>query len=368
MKKLLIATSALIGAAAVATSAQAEDPKVMVGGVIDFQAGFVSDDLDANQRGHAFRNDTEVSFTVHGKTDNGLGYGAVVDLEADISNDVDSQGVNASNTYVFLDGGFGRFEMGGVAGSSETLAVEASNIARGTGGTAGDWWYFANNTGGASVISHAALPTEHGSMTSYGDESTYNATKVNYYSPRFSGFQVGLSYTPDIDDRGQTATRIDNGTSYGDIIEGGINYEGQWDEVGVAAAVTGQFGDADTNAVEDLAAWNAGLALNVVGFNLAGSYGDWDDSLAASNVDQDYYTLGAGYDFGPFGASITWFDSSVESAGVDNDFENLVLSADYSLAPGLTPYIEASFYDQDAAGTANDNDGNVVIIGTELAF
>lgn len=361
MKKFLIGTTALIGAAMIAGAAQASDPKVMVGGVIDFQAGFASDDLDANQRGHGFRNDTEVSFSVHGKADNGLGYGAVIDLEADVSADANNDGLNASNTYVFLDGSFGRFELGSTAGAAETLAVEADNIARATGGIDGDWVFFANPTGG-NFLTAPALAPEHGATNVFGDETFFNAAKINYYSPRFSGFQLGLSYTPDLDDAGQTNVRGESGLlagTFGDVIEAGLNYEGQWDEVGFAAAVTGVVGDSELGG-NDLEGWNAGLATNLYGVNVAGSYGDWGDTIG---VDADYYTLGAGYDFGPFGASVTWLDSE---AGT-NEFNNLVVGADYSLAPGLTPYIEASFFDADG-GVGASNEGNVVILGTELAF
>ncbi|MDG1286018.1 MAG: porin [Rickettsiales bacterium] len=362
MKKFLIGTTALIGAAMIAGAAQAEDPKVMVGGVIDFQAGFASQDNDAAQRGHGFRNDTEVSFSVHGKADNGLGYGAVIDLEADVTGDADGEGLNASNTYVFLDGSFGRFEMGSTSGAAETLAVEADNIARGTGGIDGDWTYFANPTG-ASFITTPALLAEHGSTLAYGSEAFYNSNKINYYSPRFSGFQVGLSYTPDLDDRGQLVARTDTVGSFGDVIEAGLSYEGDLAGFGIAAAATGIWGDAEIAGAQDLEGWNAGLATSYMGVALAGSYGDWGDTLGAS-TSADYYTLGAAYDFGPFGASVTWLDSEVGTS----DFNNLVVSADYSLAPGLTPYAEVSFFDADAAGTASDNDGSVVIIGTELAF
>ncbi len=367
MKKFLIGTSALIGAAMVAAAAQAEDPKVMVGGVIDFQAAHVSEDNDAGKRAYGFRNDSEVTFSVNGKADNGLGYGAVLSLEADVTADADGEGLNASRTYTFLDGSFGRVEMGSNTGAAEALAVEADNLARGTGGIDGDWKYFATPTGGA-FLTAPALVAEHGSVTSFGgDETTYNANKITYYSPRFSGFQVGLSLTPDLDNRGQLVDRIDTGTTFGDVFEAGVNYEGQWDNVGIAAGLTGQAGDADSSAAEDLRAWNAGTVLSFSGFSLGGSYGDWDDSLGAGS-DADYYTLGAAYDFGPFGASVTWLDSNIEGAGADNDFDNLVVGADYALAPGLTPYAEVSFFDADAAGAALDNDGTVILLGTELAF
>jgi hypothetical protein len=362
MKKLLMTTAAI---ALVAGAAQAQDPKVMVGGVIDFQAGLVNEDNDAGKRDHGFRNDTEIFFTVEGRADNGLGYGAVINLEADVSADANNEGVNASQTFVYLDGNFGRFELGSTEGSAEALAVEADSIARATGGINGDWVFFTAPTGGA-FITRAALPAEHGSLFAYGDETNFNATKASYYSPRFSGLQVGVSFTPDLEERGQTVNRAENGFS--DVIEAGVNYEGQFDNVGVNAAVTGLTGSSDITGVEDLEAWNAGVALSISGFSLAGSYGDWGDSGNASGVDSDYYTLGAAYDFGPFGASITWLDSTVESGAGDNDFSNLSIGADYALAPGLTPYAEVSFFEAESATAALENDGNIFIIGTELAF
>lgn len=367
MKKFLIGTSALISAALVAGAAQAEDPKVMVGGVLDFQAGWIEEDLDAGRRDYGFRNDTEINFTVSGRADNGLGYGAVIDLEADVTGDANNEGLNAARTFAFLDGSFGRVEMGSNAGAAETLAVDADNIARATGGIDGDWVFFATPTG-ASFITTPALVAEHGSTVVYNDETFFNANKLTYYSPRFSGFQLGLSFTPDLDDRGQAVVRNDTIGTFGDVFEAGVNYEGQWDNVGLALALTGQTGDADIAGAEDLRAWNVGGALNWTRFSFAASYGDWDDTLG-NGTDADYYTLGAAYDFGPFGASITWLDSNVEAAGgADNDFDNLVIGADYVLAPGLTPYAELSFFDADAAGAAADNDGTVFIVGTELAF
>jgi outer membrane protein OmpU len=369
MKKFLIGTTALIGAALIAATAQAEDPKVLVGGVIDFEAGWVSEDLDAGRRDYGFRNDTEVSVAVQGKADNGLGYGAVIDLEADVTSDADSEGLNAARTYLFLDGSFGRFEMGSNTGAAEALAVEADNIARGTGGIDGNWSYWATSpAGGASFVSAPALPGEHGSTTALGGlEDTYNANKLTYYTPRMSGFQLGASFVPDYDDRGQSNARNDIAGTWGDAFELGLNYEGQWDAVGISAAATGAMGDADTVGGEDLRAWNAGAAATFSGFSLAGSYGDWDDSLGAG-TDSDYYTLGAAYDFGPFGASVTWMDSEVDTGAGSNDFDNLVVGADYMVAPGLTPYAEVSFFDADGAAAGADNDGTVVILGTELAF
>lgn len=377
MKKILLGTTTLIGAATLlAGAALAEDPKVMLGGVIDFQGGWMSDDLDSSQREYGFRNDTEVNVAVDGRSDSGLGYGAVIDLEADVTSDSDSEGVNASRTYVHLDGGFGRFEMGSNTGAAQTMKVDASNLARATGGIDGDWTYWANGAGGPgttpgglSFITTPSLPLAHGSTTALGNESTDNDNKITYYSPRFSGFQLGLSYTPDSADRGQTVSRTETtaGES-GDNFDIGLGYEGQWDQVGLNLGAASQWGDSESAATEDLNAYNLGATVSFSGFSLGGSWGDWDDSLGSSSVDADYYTLGGAYDSGQFGVSVTWLDSNIDSGATDNDFNNLVVGADYALASGLTPYAEVSFYEFDAPGTASDNDGTVFLIGTELAF
>lgn len=368
MKNILLGTTGLIGAALLAASASAETPKVTVGGFIDFQAGYASDDLDDAQRHHGFRNDSEVSVRVDGKSDSGLGYGAVLDLEADVSADADNEGLNASRTYIYLDGGWGRFEMGSNQGAAGTMAIDADNIAVATGGIDGAWTYFANPTG-ASFINTPALPGEHGSTVALGDESTDNNNKITYYSPRFSGFQVGVSYAPDGTDRGQTVTRTDVGGGAGDIFDLAVNYENQWDAIALGLAGAYTHGDADSG-FEDLGAWVVGGDVGYMGFKVAASYGDWDDSLQVdgSSDEADYWTLGVAYEGGPFGVSATYMSSDYEVAASDNEFDNLVLGADYKLAPGLTPYAEVSFYDFDAAGAAADNDGTVFLLGTQLAF
>lgn len=363
MKKILLATTALIGASSmIAGAAIAGDLKVTIGGVADFQAGIMGDDLDGSQRAQGFRNDTEINFTVSGVADNGLEYGAEIDLEADVTADANSEGTNASRTYLFLKGGWGNLEMGSNTGAAGTMKVDASNLAAATGGIDGDWTYFANSAAG--YLSTPDLVVGYGAGN-LGDESTDNDNKITYYSPRFSGFQLGVSYIPDLTDRGQTVSRSDVGFSAGDIFQLGLNYTADWNEVHFEAAATGEWGDADSGAAEDLFAWNAGALVGYAGFSIAASYGDWDDSLSLANSDSDYWTLGGAYDFGPFGASITYLDSEFADT---NDFDNLAIGVDYKLAPGLTPYAEVSIYDQDAPGNVNDNDGAVFIVGSQLAF
>lgn len=371
MKKLLLGTSALIGAVAFAGAAFAEAPKVTVGGTSDFQVGIASDDQDSTQRGQAFRSDNEISFKVDGKTDGGLGYGGEIVLEADVTDDADSQGTNAAKTFVYLDGSWGRVEMGSNVAPTNSMKVDASSIASATGGIDGDWYYFANSS--ASYIATPDLVLDYGAGN-LGNESTENLNKIVYYTPRFSGFQLGLAYTPSADGgRGQTVSRADNTAAQSDnVVSGGVNYEGKWEQVSIAASLTGEAGSAELNTYEDLRAWAAGAKLGYMGFSLAGSYGDQGESnrLKTSNADDNtFWTVGGAYEHGPYSVSATYLDSNYAvTSTTDNEFNNLVIGADYKLAPGLTPYAEVSFFEQDAVGTSNDNDGTVVLLGTQLNF
>lgn len=370
MKKLL-ATSALVGAAALfATSANAA-PSVSVGGQIDFQAGFTDQDSSyetgANSRDAKFRNDTEIHVSAEGKTDSGLTYGAVIELEADVNDDDDSEGENADKTYVYVEGSFGRVEMGANTDAAEASRVSAASIARATGGIDGDYKHFVNIAGvTGTFIDGSGLPTANSPTAA--DGLAADANKLTYYSPRVSGVQLGVSYTPDQGDTG-TATGF-TGEANGDqesVWNVGLNYSGQFNEAAVNASATYETGESENAAVEDLSAYAVGASVAYRGLSVAGSYADFDDSGMAvgSNKDAGYWTVGAAYEQGPAGISVTYIDGEY----ADNDATNLVVGADYQLAPGLVPYAEVSFFDFDPIATgAVSNDGTVVLLGTELTF
>ncbi len=420
MKKILLGTTALIGAALLAGAASAEDPKVTVGGFSTFEAGWVSSDFDANKQNQSFRNDNEVHFNVAGKTDAGLGYGAEIDLQADIdgadsasgagANGFSQSGIVARRTYGWLQGDqWGHVEFGSNEGAAATLKVDASNIARASGGINGDWRFFADTNangtgaapaagfaGGRQFITSANLPVENGPATGFFSDAFTNDTKITYYTPRFSGFQLGVSYVPELADRGEADGRYDGGFAVGtspgatNVWEGGINYENQFDQIGVAVAATGETGNTNgfvftpgTSNLNNINAWNLGAKLSYMGWSLAGSYGDWSDSENVSSTSAWYATGGLAYETGPFGASVTYLYSQDKFNGTtatsqNNKFQDVSVGVDYKLAPGLTPFIEYTYYDIDPTdGTGanapsgagfGENKGNVVILGTQLSF
>jgi outer membrane protein OmpU len=364
MNKILLATTALVSL--FAASAFAEAPVVTVGGSLDFQAGFTDDDVSAaGSSDTKFANDTRVNVKAQGKADNGITYGGVIELLADVTEANDDSGFNADRTYLFLESNAGRVEMGSNVGAAKTLKVDASTFARATGGIDGDWYRYVDgaSTGQANFLATPDLPVD-GGIDGRGD--TENATKITYYSPRFSGFQVGGSYTPDTGNRGTAAAFTATGPDeFRDAFDLGLNYTTQYNQVGIAASATGQFGSAELSTEEDLRAYALGLTVNFAGFTVGGSYADLGESGLTSGTagDQNYWTLGGAYVQGPIGASVTYFNSE----RVGDEFDNISVGADYQLAPGFVPYAEVSFFNvEPAAGT--DTDGTVFILGTQLTF
>jgi predicted porin len=255
------------------------------------------------------------------------------------------------------------------------MKVDASRIARATGGIDGDFTYFLNAPGSPQVIATPDLYLDYGAVaTQLGDESLENLNKVTYYTPRFSGFQLGVSYVIDQANRGQTvALSSDDNAQAENIFQGAISYEGKFDQIGFAAGLTGEWGNAEVNTYQDLRTWQGGAKLSYMGFSLAGSYGHWGDSLRLKSAggvnDTWFWDVGASYENGPFGVSVTYLDSNYEATTTtDNEFTNVSVGVDYKLAPGLTPYAEVSFVQFDPTGTANDNDATIGIVGTVLNF
>lgn len=378
MKKILLGTSALVGAAALFAGAAnaAETPKITLGGFSTFQAGFTSEDLDTNLRSGAFRSDNVITVRVNGKTDGGLGYGAGIDLQADTSGTADNSGVNSERTFVYVDGKWGKLQGGSDFGVTKTMKVDASSIARASGGIDGDFTYFMSTTSGRTIAT-PDLYLDYGTTgaVQLGDESQQTINKLSYYTPRFSGFQAGVSYLFDTTgaDRGQLLSRADNTSGEAEnVILGALNYQGKFSNVSVELAATGEYGNAEVNTQNDLRTYQLGAKLGYMGFSLAGSYGNLGDSLQTKTTGSDsatrFWTVGGAYETGPFGASVTYIDSQVDGGATNNDFSNLSFGVDYKLAAGLTPYAEVNVVKLDPTGTVNDNDATVVLVGTQLAF
>lgn len=365
--------SAILTSSILATPLAANALEVTLGGEMKFQVAF-NDQDDLYQVGRisrdtTFSNDTEIHVNVSGQASNGVRYGAVVELEADVSDDARDEGTNSDKTYIWAEGAFGRVELGDNEGAESAMAVTAASIARATGGIDGDFELYANTSGlsgNASFIITPDLPSRDiGGIAE-------DASKITYYTPDFNGASFGISYTPDTGNGGTAAgfsTDNDAG-DYENVIGAAFSLKRSANGIFMHASVEGEIGDAELAGTEDLEAWQVGALIRheASGVSIAGSYGDHGESGFAEGSDQEaeFWTAGIAYDRDDCacGISVTYLNSERG----DNDFENIVVGLDYEAAPGFTPYFEFSIFDAEEAGVPDSNDGSVVLSGAIINF
>jgi hypothetical protein len=267
-------------------------------------------------------------------------------------------------------------ELGAIDDAAARLAVDPTNFAAATGGTHGDYTtvirFPASGThahggnthhlGHDEFIHHPALPLHamHGAPE--------DATKISYYSPRSGGFQFGGSFIPDTGNVGTAAGFTDDKghTDFDNVLAGAVQYQGKYQNVGIAASLTGQYGNEEVPNHNDLKAYAAGVNLSYEGFNVGVAYGDWNKSVTHPSPTLEngqYWSLGAGYSEGAVGTSVTYLNSEYKG----NQASIVSLGADYALAPGLTPYAEITLADLEHS-TAGENNATAVLVGTQLNF
>jgi outer membrane protein OmpU len=358
MKKILLGTSALAGVALFASAASAQ-VTVRLGGAVNFEAGFLTDDVfdsveeifdgdpdDDEEDGFDFRNDTEVHIRADGKADNGLLYGVKIEIDSS------GTSLNYDEANLYIAGGWGRLELGDEDGASDTLTVFAPVV--GIGQVDGDFADF----GAPEVL---IKPVDSG-----------DSTKATYYTPRFAGFQAGISYAPQIADGGDSV--VLNGTDdldggpYDDVVEIGAGYA--TDISGFSVAVGGGWTFASSKEVaiggtpleeEDLNSWGGGAQVGFGGFTVGGGYIQAD----LTGEDADGWNAGASYENGPWGVAAQYSD--YETGGPASAEASLISAgATYTLAPGLSVSADLGWYDVEQVG--EDNETWIGILSTQVAF
>lgn len=364
MKKVLLATTALIAASAFAAPAQAE-LEVSVGGFVAFQAAMFDND-EANNSDRDFQSEAQILIRADATADNGLQYGAKVLLDASTSDDA-----NADKVGIYLAGSWGRVELGDDAGASE-LVVFAPTVGLGQiNGSYDDY---------VPVASQAHALNDRGDHN-FTALDTGDSTKITYYTPKFSGFQAGVSYVAQSDAGGETVSLID--VSPNDVFEVGLGYDGEFSGVQVKVGGTYVFGDAATG-VEDLNAWTLGAQIGYNGFRFGGGYTDNGDSLTVAgtpDADTSSWNVGATYENGPWGVGISYLDvdfddnasavtsGAIGALGTGGDYTAWALGGTYTVAPGLTVGADLAFFDRDGSSAAAANqDGYVFVTEVKAAF
>ena len=342
----------------------------------------------------AVKGDNEVWFGGNTKLDNGLKVGVDIHLEAGGHTDATTDTIDKS--YIYVEGGFGKFLVGTQKNGTYLLHVTAPDAA-------GNW-----NEGGIMSGGYAIKVPTNVNMMAGGNttaiNTTNNAEAITYVAPTFYGLTVGGSFLPHgsaEDQRGvyDLKTVSTTATQAGDLKEVygvGALYANTFGGVGVkvsGGAITAQTsGDLTAGWFEQA----YGTQLSYAGFTLGGSFrqqkanytkgratdlGTLGDitSVPGSLGNGKAFDVGLSYATGPYAVSFTYFNSAVthnyNTAGVQGgkDAVNLYqISGKYNLGPGVDLLSSAGYADfKSALGNAQPGDSNsgwTVMSGVSLTF
>jgi hypothetical protein len=380
MKKILLGTTAIAAAALYAQAAQAQIT-VSLGGYTEFFGAYYDDDA-TNRTSREFQLETEIVVRADGKADNGLLYGAKVELQ----NNGTGGGVGTDEASVYLSGTWGRIELGDFDGAADTLAIYAPLI--GIEQIDGDAYDFLDTGNTPGTVRFGATPFF--GLVKAPDSG--DATKIMYLTPRFAGIQAGVSYATQNGSEAQNvvALKTDPNVSYKDFWEFGANYTGTFAGFSVAVGATGSMGSgedrqfppfAPPTELEDFFAWQAGAQIGYAGFKVGGGYIDGDDFGARRNTvagDATAWHVGASYTAGPFAVGVTYADAEGAKAGFTtyaSDYKTYGGGVAYTVAPGLVLQGDFMYVDETVVGVGAlnngiraDNEGYVAVISTRLNF
>lgn len=375
MKQLLLGGTALAGIAALSLPAAAgtvgsgDNMSVKLSGEYRFNIALLDQDVtNGFGRGYSFKGDeAEVKVSASNTADNGIRYGVDIELNANTDD-----GSAADEAFAFIESdAWGRVEMGDQDDAVDRMNVQAFHVMVGRAGYDGDIGDFVNFGTGRAIASSDV-------------DETSDATKITYFSPRFAGFQVGASLTPDDGSNGLSATETDNDGDYENVIGAGINYKGDFDQVGIILSAVGEWGDSETAsgaATEgDLETYAFGANLSFAGFGFGASYADFGEkgrSQAQIALGQDsgsYWTAAVSYKTGPWGASLGYYDSEVDNGtggGGDTTVEMIMFDGAYTVAPGWVTSLGVYLVEADninATAVNVDQDATLVLFTNNFKF
>lgn len=386
MKKLLLGTTALVGASFAATAAMAA-PEVRIGGYLDFQAGFSSQDTDgwgpapgvpsvATERGFGFATDTELLIRASDKLDNGLTWSVKIELEADADTVNPGSNDNADEVTIVFSGSWGQLTLGNEDGPVDAKNYIGDAMITGIGVTGARGYRRWTDTRSFS----------NGLWVAGVDPSnTSDATKVMYYTPTIAGFQFGASYSASSLDNG--ASRASDGAAIGGFEnwwELGASYDVKVsDDFALGFTVAGSLADAgDKASTEDIKAWLISAKAEFGGFTASIGYADDGKSgqvKGLGNEDVSGYAAGLKYTTGPYQVGVSYMhnkaganagNAATVSGTAEFTSDTFTLGAQYTLGAGLVVYADTWYYtnDSDDVRTTSENSGIGMLIGTRATF
>ncbi len=346
MNKLMLSAAAVALTFAMTPAFAADAPagvKLNLGG---FFKGYVNYTNEDNVHSIDMLRQAEVHFSGETTLDNGLTVGAHIETRAD-----GDDGFSVDESYIYMAGSWGRVNFGEEDGAAYLLQVAAPS--------ADD-----NIDGVRNYINPTTM-----TAVDYDNDLARNMDKVTYLSPVFSGFQAGVSYTPDNGTADQSANGADNTAGVqSDIYELAARYEGQISNVGVilGAGYTGASEEAHLVNNDDYKEWNVGADLDIGAFGLGAIYTE-NNNARSTEDENETWVVGADYTTGPFKIGASYLNNTSDLGAQDPETDRVTAGVIYTYGPGMTFRGSVGYTEVDNAVLA-DVDATTVTVGTQVKF
>jgi predicted porin len=376
MKKALLGTTALIAGGLIAGSVMAADlePAPLPAPVDE---GFEVTVSGTAFAGFFYRNNnrnatvadegqtavpwlSEIWFTATTTLANGIQVGVRVELEG-VSEDNNAVGAardgdQIDEHYIWLQGNFGRFEIGANDSVADAMSI--------SGPSSGALGY-----SGPSFTALAAA----GVTDSRRRYFTGDANKVNYFTPRISGFQAGVSFTPTTTNGGGAEISLRTTSQYENVFSVAANYRNTFNDVTVAFGAGYETGKGSGTAATTSgrrSVWNVGASVGFGGFTIGGAYGV-DNNGTTSTVggaggvrlaNDKVWTVSAAYGTGPWTVSAGFLQGKRGSV----KYRRIGGGAAYALGTGVTLTADVNF-EKETGNAVAANNGKGVIAGVGIA-
>lgn len=391
-------STAIVGAFLLAAHPAVAKPQVNIGGALDFQVGWTSQDREgwsptpggtigpSTERGYSFFQRTNLLINASDTTDLGMKWEFKVKMNADADGGPnaanglkDGKARDASDSVTLaLSDSWGQVTVGAdhpvfdrmTYGSGEAVG------AAGTGGVDGNWarWFNYKSIKNQRFEDGA---TVHDSTTS---------SKIQYVTPRIEGFQAGVTYSLDSVTIGRFRSNYNDSSPGGtpaqtletDWWSGAVTYVNKFGDLDVALSA-----DLEENSNTNQQSKNglSGMFGTLVGFDAwkvgarwSKKFRDGETLSTDGNTAFTMYDVGVGYTIGSWALGVSYMHEDVgaiNSTGTDTQ-NTWALSATYSMGGGLQLYSEL-FHNKDKAGSptanpASNNDGTGLISGIRVKF
>ncbi len=307
MRKLLLGTTALAAAASLTANAALAD--VSLSGMIEWSYNSRSSNVASND-GTTFDQVSEMQVNFSNKTDSGLTLGMQVDM-----NTMDGS-IGHDETSLSISGGFGKIVLGENDAAAESYIIDESDL------IAED---AAPSVMSMSVSQSSSLKLE---------DSDNN--KISYHLPAMGGLTVGISHT----DGGAAATSTDTNT-----------YGAKYAMEAAGAAITLAYTNATTEVSGAQDKDSDSMGVKIVSGDVSMIISQ--SSNEAANEDVTGQGASISYKM-PNGMTVGAYTfKSEDDLDTGEEYSRSGLEVQYTIASGLTAYINVDDYDY-KEGTSND--------------